>query len=175
VHWLQNIFLFGLTPTLVVSAVWGIFKILKYSAPLKAAVLETLTNPERAPAELLRKQYWIVREVALGSKAFNKRRVIFSIGILGLWIIFLGLCLYLVPDTFLGFVASIYFHFAAAHPLPYLALVVFTIAILLLVMELFDALLTSAIFRTNNLAFNAVLLMLAYAVSAWESSMQSRF
>jgi hypothetical protein len=166
-EWAEKLFLFGLTPAAAAGAVWGVFKLLKYSAPFKSAVLDTLTHPTRPPAVLLRHQYRIVRDVVIGSKHFGLKRVLLAAGVTCLWILALalGLLAYQTHLTFFGFVAAQYFAFASDHPMIYAALVLLTIAMLLIVVEVFDLLLTSRIFRLRSLAINALWLCIAYIVS----------
>jgi hypothetical protein len=163
-EWAENLYLFG-TPAVAAGAVWGVFKLLKNSAPLKSAVLNTLTNPTRPPTELLREQYSIVRGIVIGSKHFCLKRILLAVAVTGLWILALAALRLLAPQTFFGFVAVQYFVFAYDHPMIYAALVLLTITMLLIVVEVFDLLLTWTLFRQRSLAVNALWLCIAYVAS----------
>ena len=70
-----------------------------------------------------------------------------------------------MPKIFLGFVADQYFQLCRAILALYLLLVAVTIVIFLAVIEVFDYLLSSIIFRKNGVILNVFLLLVAYLAS----------
>lgn len=158
-------FLFGVTPIAAAGAMWAVFQFLKDSIPLKEAILETLTNPKRPPAERLREQYDVTRNKVIGSSFAGWKRLVAVTGAMTVWSAILTVQYTFAPQSFLGVVASVISRFAANRPMPFIGLLLFTVMLLLVVIQVFDLLLTATVFRRSSIALNAGLLVFAYAVS----------
>jgi hypothetical protein len=161
----QNLFIFGVTPAAAIGSVWYVFHTLRFSQPLKDAVLETLTNPKRPASELLRLQFLLLRRASIGSRPFSLRRLFIALGLLAFWVGFLAISCWLTPQFFYGFVGSNYFEFMQVSPFVSAALILATAILFLASITIFDLLLSLVLFRRVSSLANVGLLIIAYIVA----------
>jgi hypothetical protein len=131
---------------------------------VKQAILDWLTHPNQAAA--LKQLHLAVRAIILGPKAFNKQRLGLSMGIVALWMIALLLSRIISPNINLYFAAVQYFDFAITHPAICLLLVALTVIFLLIVIAIFDFLLSWEVIGRSGLVFNLCWLGVAYLLAA---------
>jgi hypothetical protein len=160
---MENYFVFGLTPIIAVTGVWGLFKILKFSSPLKDAALDWLTKKDQREAFVL--QYEIVRAKLLGSRIISIRRALASIVLIVLWITIFTVCYITKVDAYLFLVAYTYFHFAHDAPFLFIVLNLVTFVALLVIISLFEIILTVVIKRKMPIYTNILCLAISYYVS----------